>query len=230
MKINGLQKLTLLDFPGRTACTVFLAGCDFACPFCHNFDLTSASAPAVMEDDELLRFLETRKGLIEGVAFTGGEPTLRPGLAGLFRDVRALGFQIKLDTNGNSPDALEAILAEGLADYVAMDIKNSPDAYAATAGLKRVDIGRINRSIDLLMGGKTDYEFRTTVIDSLHSEASFSAIGEWIDGAKQYFLQPFKDGPGVPFSGFEAPSAQKLNLYAEILRPHVGKIGIRGLD
>ena len=140
MKIQGLQKMTLLDFPGRVACTVFLGGCDFRCPFCHNYELLDGTAPAVMDDGELLRFLQGRKGLLDGVAITGGEPLLRKDLPDLLRAIRELGFAVKVDTNGNHPDALEALLREGLVDYVAMDIKNSPEKYALTAGLDSLDL------------------------------------------------------------------------------------------
>ena len=150
MNINGLQKLTLLDFPGRTACTVFLAGCDLRCPFCHNADLLDGSAEVVMDDRDLLAFLEKRRGLLDGVAFTGGEPLLRRDLPALMEKIRALGYAVKLDTNGCHPDALAAVLDRGLVDYIAMDIKNSPQRYAATAGLKVMDLGRIEQSIALI--------------------------------------------------------------------------------
>ena len=140
MKIQGLQKMTLLDFPGRVACTVFLGGCDFRCPFCHNGELLDGSAPAVMDDAELLRFLKGRRGLLDGVAITGGEPLLRKDLPELLKAIRELGFAVKVDTNGNHPDALEGLLRERLVDYVAMDIKNSPEKYALTVGLKELDL------------------------------------------------------------------------------------------
>ncbi|MBQ9189198.1 MAG: anaerobic ribonucleoside-triphosphate reductase activating protein, partial [Clostridia bacterium] len=143
MKIHGLQKMTLLDFPGRVACTVFLGGCDMRCPFCHNAELIDGSAEAIMDETELLAFLEKRKGLLDGVAFTGGEPTLRKDLPDLFRRIKAMGYPIKLDTNGLHPDRLKALLDEGLVDYVAMDIKNCPEKYAVTAGLDTVDLDKI---------------------------------------------------------------------------------------
>ena len=190
MKIQGLQKMTLLDFPGRVACTVFLGGCDFRCPFCHNGELLDGSAPAVMDDQELLRFLKGRQGLLDGVAITGGEPLLRKDLPDLLRAIRELGFAVKVDTNGNHPDALEGLLREGLVDYIAMDIKNSPEKYALTAGVKSLDIAPIRRSISTLMESSLPYEFRTTVVDELHAAEDFEAIGQLNSGARDYFLQP----------------------------------------
>ena len=229
MNINGLQKLTLLDFPGHTACTVFLAGCDMRCPFCHNSELISGSAEVVMTDDELLGFLAKRVGLLDGVAFTGGEPTLRKELPDLIRKIRALGYQIKLDTNGNHPEALAAMIDEGLLDYVAMDIKNDPDRYAVTAGLDSFDITNIMKSIELIMNSGVDYEFRTTVVDQLHDENSFKNIGPMIKGAKRYFLQPFTDRDTVPYGGFSAPAAEKLGKYRDIISGFAKNVEIRGL-
>ena len=229
MNINGLQKLTLLDFPGRTACTVFLAGCDLRCPFCHNADLLDGSAEVVMDDTDLLAFLEKRRGLLDGVAFTGGEPLLRRDLPALMEKIRALGYAVKLDTNGCHPDALAAVLDRGLVDYVAMDIKNSPDRYAATAGVAAVDMDKINESIALLMGRAPDYEFRTTVVAQLHDADSFRAIGPWLRGAKRYFLQAFTDRDSVPFAGFTAPTKAEMESYAALLRPHIPSAALRGI-
>ena len=229
MKIHGLQKMTLLDFPGRVACTVFLGGCDFRCPFCHNYELLDGAAPAVMDDEELLRFLKGRQGLLDGVAITGGEPLLRRDLPDLLRAVRELGFAVKVDTNGNHPEALEGLLKEGLADYVAMDIKNSPAKYALTVGLDSLDLAPIRRSVQLLMEGPVPYEFRTTVVDQLHKAEDFEAMGQWIAGAKAYYLQPFTDRDSVPFAGFSAPTRADLDKYASIMRVYVPYTQIRGL-
>ena len=178
---------------------------------------------------ELLRFLQGRKGLLDGVAITGGEPLLRKDLPDLLRAIRELGFAVKVDTNGNHPDALEALLREGLVDYVAMDIKNSPEKYALTAGLDSLDLAPIRRSVRLLMEGDTPYEFRTTVVDQLHKAADFEAIGRWIAGARAYFLQPFTDRDSVPFAGFSAPTREALDKYASIMRVYVPYTQIRGL-
>ncbi|MBR2366811.1 MAG: anaerobic ribonucleoside-triphosphate reductase activating protein [Oscillospiraceae bacterium] len=230
MNIHGLQKMTLLDFPGRVACTVFFGGCDFRCPFCHNWELLDGSCPPLMDDAELLRFLEKRKGLLDGVCFTGGEPLLQKELPRLAEEIKALGYPIKLDTNGNHPDALRAMLERGLVDYVAMDIKNAPGRYAETVGLPELDLAPIRRSVELLMEGTVDYEFRTTVIDQLHDADSFAEIGAWIRGAKRYFLQPFKDRDTVPFGGLSAPNAEKLRLYRQTVLPFVQAAEIRGAD
>ena len=229
MKIQGLQKMTLLDFPGRVACTVFLGGCDFRCPFCHNGELLDGTAPAVMDDRELLRFLRGRRGLLDGVAITGGEPLLRKDLPDLLRAIRDLGFGVKVDTNGNHPEALEGLLREGLVDYVAMDVKNSPEKYALTAGLPSLDLAPIRRSVALLMDSAIPYEFRTTVVDELHKAEDFEAIGRWIAGAKAYFLQPFTDRDSVPFAGLHAPSREDLEKYASIVRVCVPYTAIRGV-
>ena len=230
MRLHGLQKMTLLDDPGHVACTVFLGGCDFRCPFCHNFELVDGTAPAVMDDSEFFAFLGKRHGLLDGVAITGGEPCLHPDLPDFMRRIRAMGFRVKLDTNGAHPAMLEEILRGGLADYVAMDIKNSPARYAATAGLDVLDLAPVRESVRLLMTGGTDYEFRTTVVDELHGEADFHAIGEWIRGARRYFLQPFTDRDTVPFGNLHAPSADRLHTYASIMRGYVRDVAIRGAD
>ena len=230
MKIHGLQKMTLLDYPGKVACTVFLGGCDFRCPFCHNSELLDVNAPALMEEDELLRFLKTRQGLLDGVCFTGGEPLMRKDLPALFRAVKELGYPVKLDTNGNRPEALEALVREGLVDYVAMDIKNSPERYAATAGLPALSLANITRSIHFLLQDHVDYEFRTTIVAEFHDEASFRPIGEMIRGAKRYYLQCFADRDSVMEAGLHAPSAEDMRRYAEIVRPYVQDVSLRGVD
>ena len=227
MKIHGLQKLTLLDYPGRVACTVFLGGCDFRCPYCHNSELLDPGCPAQMEE-ELLSFLSKRRGLLDGVCVTGGEPLLRPELPDLLEKIRALGFSVKLDTNGSRPDRLRALLERGLADYVAMDIKNSPERYAETAGVPGLDPGPIRESAALLLEGRTDYEFRTTVVRQLHDEDSFRAIGPWLAGAKRYFLQSFEDRDTVPVGGLEPCSPEQLERFLAILRPHIPSASLRG--
>lgn len=229
MLIHGLQKMTLLDFPGRVACTVFLGGCDLRCPYCHNAELIDGSAPAVMDDGELLAFLKKRVGLLDGVAVTGGEPLLRD-IAPLLREVRALGYAVKLDTNGTHPARLRALLDEGLVDYVAMDIKNSPERYAETVGVAGLDLAPIRESAALLMEGRVDYEFRTTVCRELHDDDSIRGVGEFLAGARRLYLQPFADRDTVAFAGFSAPDMPTLERWAEILRGFVGEVGIRGAD
>ena len=230
MKLHGLQKMTLLDFPGRVACTVFLGGCDFRCPFCHNYELVDGSAPPIMEDSELFAFLEKRRGLLDGVAITGGEPCLRPELPDFMRRIRDMGYGVKLDTNGTHPALLRTILEEGLADYVAMDIKNRPEKYAQTVGLPAVDLVPVRESVSLLMHGGIEYEFRTTVVNEFHEADDFEVIGAWIAGARHYFLQAFTDRDSVPFGNLHAPSAEKLREYAAIARRHVPDTRLRGVD
>ena len=250
MKLYGLQKMTLLDFPGRVACTVFLGGCDFRCPWCHNYELAVGSAEPVMDEEEFFAFLKKREGLLEGVAVTGGEPCLSRELPAFLRKIRDMGFLTKLDTNGAHPELLEQILREGLADYVAMDIKNSPGKYLLTAGLARnTESGgssgeevrqekarqeallvRVRRSIRLIMELASDYEFRTTVISQFHEEQDFAEIGEMIRGARRYFLQSFTDRDTVPYGGLSAPGKEELMRYAEQVRHFVPDVQTRGTD
>jgi pyruvate formate lyase activating enzyme len=229
MDINGLQKLTLLDYPGKTACTVFLAGCDFRCPFFHNSERLDGSAPVEMRDEELLRFLRQRRGLLDSLCFTGGEPSLRGELPQLCEKIKELGYNIKVDTNGNHPDAISRLIDAGLVEYVAMDIKNSPARYAQTAGLETLDLSAVNESIAMLIASPVDYEFRTTTVEQLHDADSFRQIGPWIKGAKQYFIQAFVDRDTVVYSGFTAPPEEKLREYADIVRPFVGSVSLRGV-
>lgn len=231
MEIHGLQKLTLLDYPGRVACTVFLGGCNFRCPFCHNSELLDAqSAESVMTDGELLAFLDKRRGMLEGVCITGGEPLLRNDLPQLLRAIKALGYQIKLDTNGTMPEKLSALIEAGLIDYVAMDIKNDLPRYAETSGLSQMDTAGVRESVALLLRSGVDCEFRTTVVAELHDAESFRGIASLIAGAKRYFLQPFADRDTVAFAGLHAPTLQTLEEYAKIVRPHVAEVAIRGAE
>ena len=210
MKLYGIQKMTLLDFPGVVSCTIFLGGCDFRCPFCHNFELIDGTAQSVMSDDELIEFLKGRKALLDGVAITGGEPCLHKDLPELIQKIRDVGYKVKLDTNGYHPEMLKRILDSHLVDYVAMDIKNCEEKYALTCGVERVDLDKIKESISLLMNGDTDYEFRTTVVSELHENSDFEKIGEMIKGAKRYFLQRFTDRETVPFGNLSAPSFDEM--------------------
>lgn len=229
MVIHGLQKMTLLDFPGKVACTVFLGGCDIRCPFCHNAEILDASVPGEMDDAQFFAFLKGREGLLDGVAITGGEPLLRRELPEFMAKIRELGFAVKLDTNGSHPDRLRKILDEKLADYVAMDIKNSPERYAETIGISGFDITPVKESVSLLKEESTAYEFRTTCVAQLHDDASFQSIAEWITGAKNYFLQAFTDRDTVPFEGLSAPDAADMHRWAEIVRPYVKHVALRGV-
>ena len=228
MNIHGLQKMTLLDFPGAVACTVFLGGCDFRCPYCHNAELLDPNFPPLMDETELLAFLKKRQGLLDGVCITGGEPLLRQELPTLLGEIRALGYKIKLDTNGAHPEMLRRLLSEGLVAYVAMDIKNSPERYAETIGRAQFDVAPIRESVRLLLAGDTDYEFRTTVVAELHGEEDIRAIGRWIAGARRYFLQPFTDRETVPLAGLSAPTQAQLDRFLAIAREFVPETQLRG--
>jgi len=235
MKIYGLQKLTLLDYPGRVACTVFLGGCNFRCPFCHNSELFGADAEPVMEGEELIAFLKGRRGILDGVCVTGGEPTLQPELLQFLREIKVLGYPIKLDTNGYRPEVLRAVVEEGLVDYVAMDVKNSPGQYPATAGAEHLDLKRIEQSIRFLLEGQVDYELRTTVVEPLHDEDSVAAMGRWLaelgngKKAKRLYLQPFVDRETVPVAGLKAPETAALQAFAGLLQPCAEFVGLRGV-
>ena len=230
MKIYGLQKMTLLDFPERVACTVFLNGCDLRCPFCHNFELVNGTAEPVMDVEELLSFLKKRQGLLDGVAITGGEPCLHRDLPDLIRGIRELGYAVKLDTNGLHPDMLESLIGDGLIGYAAMDIKNSPEKYAQTAGTESIDMAAVYRSIAILMEGRIDYEFRTTAVKPFHEADDFVRIGEMIRGADRYFIQCFTDRDTVPYGNLSAPSPAELAAYADIMKGYVQQVSIRGVD
>lgn len=229
MTIEGLQKLTLLDFPGKTACTVFLGGCNFRCPFCHNFDLASRRSAPLMGEDEFLAFLEQRKGLLDGVAITGGEPLLRPELPELLRKIKELGYPIKLDTNGSFPDRLRGLVEEGLVDYVAMDVKNAPEHYGETVGFQKLSLDPIKKSAAYLLSGAVEYEFRTTVVKELHRLEDMQAIAEWLRGAKRYFLQQFKQSAQVPNDTLTAPDYGTMQDYLRIVREKIPSAELRGL-
>lgn len=230
MKIYGLQKMTLLDYPGRVACTVFLGGCSFRCPYCHNYELVDGSAAPLMEEKELFAFLGKRKGLLDGVAVTGGEPCLSPELPAFLGALKEMGYAVKLDTNGSFPEVLKEVTQSGLVDYVAMDIKNSPEKYALTAGRDHLDLGPVKESVRLLMEGCVEYEFRTTIVDELHEAEDFEQIGAWIRGSFRYFLQPFTDRDSVPYGSFHAPDDKQLREYLKIMKSYVPNSELRGIE
>ena len=233
MRISGLQKMTLLDYPGKIACTVFLSGCNFRCPFCHNGELLDATAEILMEEAELLAFLSKRKGLLDAVCISGGEPTLQADLPDLLRKIKELGYLTKLDTNGSRPEVLKELVGAGLSDYVAMDIKNCPDRYEETAGAA-VRLEKIEQSIRFLLEDHVDYEFRTTVAEQLHDDVSVTAMGQWVQSlgggakAKRWFVQPFVDRDTVLFAGLSKPDDVKLTSFVEILKLYAVVSELRG--
>lgn len=229
MDIQGLQKMTLLDWPGKVACTVFLGGCDFRCPFCHNSELLSGPMPILMDQEGLLEFLRKRQGLLDGVCVTGGEPLLRPGLPGLLDGIKNLGFPVKLDTNGNHPDRLVRLWEQGLMDYVAMDVKNSPERYPETVGVPGLDLTPVRDSVAWLLEGHVEYEFRTTAVRQLHDAASFQAIGRWLQGARRYYIQNFVDRDTVLRAGLSGFEKAELEAFASLVRPFVERVEVRGV-
>ena len=234
MNIAGLQKMTLLDFPGKIACTVFLQGCNFRCPFCHNSDLLPGAGEPLMDDTELLAFLKKRQGLLDGVCVSGGEPTLQPELESLLRKIKDLGFAVKLDTNGGKPEVLQHLVEAGLVDYVAMDIKNSPDRYGDTTGCPGMAMHKIEQSAAYLMTGPVDYEFRTTVVAEFHDDGSMERMGQWlaqlVPGVKpkRLYLQSYVDRDSVLVSGLHAPEEKQMSAWVNTLTPYIGVVAVRG--
>ena len=233
LRISGLQKLTLLDYPGHVACTVFTGGCNFRCPFCHNAPLVLPERLAGDENGEetVLACLKKRQGILDGVAVTGGEPLLHKDIDGFLRKVKELGYAVKLDTNGSFPERLMALVEEGLVDRVAVDIKNSPALYAKTVGVPGFDLAPVERSKNFLLSGKVEYEFRTTVVKGLHTRESLLEAARWIEGAKEYYLQQFKDsGDVIAIEGLSAFSAEEMHALADAVRPIVPTVQVRGVD
>lgn len=231
MDVSGLQKLTLLDYPGRVACTIFTGGCDLRCPFCHNASLALPERERdVIGHDELLAFLRKRVGILDGVAVTGGEPLLHAGIEELLAEIKALGYAIKLDTNGTFPARLRSIVEAGLADRVAMDIKAAPENYARVTGVPGLDLAPVRESVDYLMHCGVDYEFRTTAVKGLHVPEDFEGIGRWIAGAKEYYIQCFKDsGDLIAAQGLSDFSEEEMRSLADIVRPFVPAVQLRGI-
>lgn len=231
MKIEGFQKLTLLDFPGKTAATVFTGGCNFRCPFCHNALLVlPEEQPAPFTEEEVFSYLHRRRGVLDGVVVSGGEPLLQSDIGIFLGKLKSLGFLVKLDTNGTNPALLKKLIDGQLVDYVAMDIKNAPSAYAKTVGVPGVDLRAITESRDLLAGGKVDFEFRTTLVRGLHTEESVREMAEFIAGGERYYLQQFKNsGNLIAPEGLSAFDESEMQKFAGICRAFVPATEIRGL-
>lgn len=229
MIIEGMRKLTLLDFPGRCAATLFTHGCNLRCPFCHNASLVTRAPESEITAAEVYAFLEKRTGLLDGVCITGGEPLINKEVFELMRGIRARSFAVKLDTNGFFPEALARVLSEGLADYVAMDIKSSPEGYAAATGIPDIDITPVRESIALLMSGKTDFEFRTTAVKGLHTKKDFEGIADMIAGEEKYFIQRFVDSGDLIGGGYSAFSPEEEWEILQAVRTRVKNAFLRGV-
>ncbi len=248
MRINGLQKLTLLDFPGQIACTVFLGGCNLRCPFCHNGSLALSEGDMEISREELLAFLDSRRARIGGVCISGGEPTLNHELPELISEIKIRGLAVKLDTNGTNPEMLLRLIDEGLLDYVAMDIKNSPERYAETTGLTaeckmqnaelsagasiaRPNVSelldKVRRSAELLMQGRVDFEFRTTLVRELHTPEDIISIGSWLRGGEKYFLQTYRDEGDLLVGGFTSFTREETEHLLSLLRRDIPNAAIR---
>ena len=230
MLIKGLQKLTLLDFPEKMACTVFTFGCNFRCPFCHNASLVLADRAddTAIPEEEFFSFLQKRRGILEGVCITGGEPTLMPDLPDFIRRIRAMGYAVKLDTNGYRPDVLKALVAEGLLDYVAMDVKNSLPCYGTTVGIPSLRTAPIEESMDFLLEGRIPFEFRTTLVKGLHTPESVADMGRRAAGAERFFLQTFEDSGDLIGEGLSAFDRNETESLLAVLRAYVPNAQIRG--
>ena len=235
MELHGFNRFTLLDYPGHMACTIFTGHCNFRCPFCQNASLVlEPESQPLLPPGEILATLKKRRGILEGVCVTGGEPTLQPGLESLLWRIRNMGYLVKLDTNGFLPDVLEHLMRKGLVNYIAMDLKNSRMRYPETTGIPGLDPSPIDRSIRLLMEEAPslgiEYEFRTTVVRELHTPHDLEEAGEWIRGAKAWYLQAFRDSGTLIGSGLTGYDADSLHAMAALIRPYTDRTGLRGVD
>lgn len=231
MIIRGLNKTTLLDYPGRVACTIFTGGCNLRCQFCHNSSLiVSTDLESTISEKEIFAFIEKRKNILQGICITGGEPTLNPDLEDFIRKIRAYHLLIKLDTNGLRPDVINNLISNSLIDYIAMDIKGPLDDYRNITQTPNLDISQIQKSIDIIKQSNIDYEFRTTVVSELHNDNSFEEIGRLLKGSRAYFLQPYKESEGVLCPGLSIPTRDSMEKYLTIARKYIPCSSIRGLD
>lgn len=231
MRILGMEKMSLVDFDGKIAATLFTGGCNFLCPFCHNSPLVldHKSQPEISED-EILAYLSKRIGLLEGVCVSGGEPTLNKDLPAFIEKIKNIGYKVKLDTNGTNPNMLKSLFRDGLIDYCAMDIKNDRDHYASIIGFEEYDTSKVNESVEFLINSNFDYEFRTTLINEVHGYYNMRAIGKWISGAKKYFLQKFVDSSNCIVQNLSPVSTDKAKEFLEVLTPFIKSVKLRGYD
>lgn len=231
MKICGFNKTTLLDYPGKVASTIFLGGCNFRCPFCQNSSLVvNPDCQPEISEKEILTFLKKRRGILDGICISGGEPTLANELPAFLGQIKELGYSIKLDTNGTRPRIVKELVSLDLIDMVAMDIKACPDNYKTLCGLSQPDMNAVFETASFLLQGKTDYEFRTTVVKELHTHRDFEEISQWLAGAKAYYLQAYRDSEEVLQPGFSSYSLEELKRFGNILSKTIPTVGIRGID
>ena len=230
MNISGIQKLTLLDFPGKLACTVFTSGCNFRCPFCHNASLVLPGMSEHIDESEVFSFLKKREGILEGVCITGGEPCLQSDLESFIEKVKALGFSVQLDTNGSFPEKLSALLEKGLLDYVAMDIKTSPERYAEVAGVANKNFfENVKKSVELLKNCAIPHEFRTTTAKELQKTEDFLKIGQWLKGEKRYFLQQYESSGELVGKEMTPYEKEELEEFKKLMENFVEDVEIRGI-
>ena len=229
MNICGLEKFSLVDYDNYVTCTVFTKGCNFVCPFCHNSSLVIAEKYAEnIKEEEVFNYLTKRKAVVDAVCITGGEPTLQPDLKEFIKKVKAMGFKVKLDSNGTKPEVLQDLINEKLIDYVAMDIKNSFEKYAQTVGVNQLDLNKIAKSIEILKNSGIDYEFRTTIIEEFHTKHDMEEIAKIVSGAKNYAVQKFVDNGECITHNLHEVEKSVAEDFVEIVRPYVKNIKIRG--
>ena len=230
MRLGGLQKLTLLDYPGLVACTVFTVGCNMRCPFCQNASLVNRiEEENLLPEEEFFSFLKKRQGILDGVCITGGEPTLQPDLNDFISKIKSMGFKVKLDTNGSFPDKVKEILDSGNVDMVAMDLKNTLDRYAETVGIPGFDTSKILESINIIRSSGVEYEFRTTVVSPLHRPEDFGELAKMVEGSPRYFLQNFVDsGDLVAGEGMTALTEEELKQALANAKEIIPQTKIRG--
>lgn len=229
MIFSGFQKMTLLDFPGRVACTLFTAGCNLRCPFCHNASLVLQRSAEQHTEEDVLSYLKKRTGLLDGICITGGEPLMHKGLKDFIKKVKELGFAVKLDTNGCFPDRLKELIDEGLLDYVAMDVKSSMEGYGKVVGIEGFDTAAVEKSIDLLLENRVDFEFRTTVVSPLHTTEDIAALTKRIRGAKKYFLQNFVDSGDLLGEDLTSLPREVLDKMLTAARENIPEAQLRGV-
>ncbi len=231
IKIYGLQKLTLLDYPGKMAATLFTGGCNFRCPFCHNKSLVFLNEQEGEIDANIIfDYLNMRNKILDGVCISGGEPLLHPGIKDFIRQIKDLGLLVKLDTNGSNYECLKELVENGLIDYVAMDIKNTKDKYSITCGLSDLDLSDVEKSVDLLKENLVDYEFRTTMVKEFHEGLDVDSLGEWLRGCKRYYIQSFEDRDTCIEKGLHSLDVETLKNYASRLSKYIDQVKIRGVE